>query len=117
MIDDKALIWPRMEDTWFGKPVVGKLFDPLPCRSVFLTASPERAPPEIDDMESEGCNGATVGRHCVVVEEPDDDLPEPLALIGGGIMHARTQLLLYLLQLRPYAVTAALPPDEELATA
>ena len=73
-----------MENARFGEEIVGQSFHPLPCRLLILTASPERAPPQIKDMEAERHEGAIIGRHRVVVEEPGDDLLEPSPLIGDG---------------------------------
>ena len=114
MFDGKSLVRPGMKDARFGEPVVGQLRHRLPCRAIFLTAPLERAPPEIGDMVTERRDGSPVGRHRVVVEEPGDDLLEPSALLGGGVMHAPAQFLLDLLELGPHTVATAIPQDEEL---
>jgi len=94
MFDGKSLVRPGMKDARFGEPVVGQLRRRLPCRAIFLTAPLERAPPEIGDMVTERRDGTPVGRHRVVVDEPGDDLLEPYALLGDGVMHAPAQFLL-----------------------
>ena len=90
MFDGKSLVRPGMKDTRSGEPVVDQLRHGLPCRAIFLTAPLERAPPEIGDMVSERHDGPTVGRHRMVVEEAGDDLLEPFALLGSGVMHAQS---------------------------
>jgi hypothetical protein len=90
MFDDKSLIGPGMKDARFGEPVVGQLHHHQPCRAIFLTAPLERTPPEIGDMMTERRDGSSVGRHRVVVEEAGDDLLEPFALLGSGVMHAQS---------------------------
>jgi hypothetical protein len=83
-----------MKDARFGKPVVGHFPDPFPYHLVLLAASPKRSPPEIDDMVTEGPERRPIGRHCVVLEETGNNLPEPFRLFAYGLMHAPSQLLL-----------------------
>ncbi len=77
-----------MEDDRFGKPRVRQLRHPLPREPTLLAATPQRAPPEVDDMvpEHDQCTG--IGRHCVVVEVAANDVPQPLSLFGDWLMHA-----------------------------
>ena len=117
MFDDKSLIGPGMKDARFWEPVVGQLHHRLPCRAILLTAPLECAPPEIGDMVTECHDGPTVGRNRVVIEEAGDDLLEPFALLGSGIVHAPSQFLLDFPKLGPHTVAAAVPQDEELADA
>src|SRR5438552_3581507 len=104
-----------MKDVRFGQPVVRQPPDPVPACAIFLTASPERASPEVNDMDAEGGERATVGRHGEVIEVAFDDLPQPFSLDGNRLMHTLPQLLLDGLHLRPQAVAARLPFDQELA--
>src|SRR5688572_1283432 len=104
-----------MEDTRFGKPVVGQPRDPSPGESALLAAPDEYPPPASDDLVSERCQCSAVGRHGVVVEVAGNDLPQPFPLLRDRLMHAPSQLLLDLPKLRPHAVTPGFPLDEELA--
>jgi hypothetical protein len=66
MHDGEALVWPGMKDARFGEAVFGELSDLLPGHLMLLAAPPERTPPEVDDMVSEGPECRSVGWHCVV---------------------------------------------------
>src|SRR6185436_4614645 len=50
VFDGEALVWPGMKDPGLGEKLVGYFQDPLPRRSVLLTAAPERTPPQADDI-------------------------------------------------------------------
>ena len=68
-------------------------------------------------MVAERAECAIVGRHGVVGEEAANDLPQPFPLFGDRLMHAPSQLLLDLLELRPHAVAPGLPLEQEVARA
>src|ERR1700691_1371302 len=114
---DEALTWPWMKDAGFGEPLVLKFRHLRPYRAVFLTATPERAPPDVEDIVPERCDGPIVRRHRMVVEEAPDARCQPSPLIGSVGMDAAAQLLLDLLELRFHAVAPGLPVDEESAVA
>ena len=82
MFNGESLAWPGVEDPRSWEPVVRYLRDPVPGCLVLLAAVPKRAPPEVGDVETEGRECMTVRRHCVVREVANDDLPQPLALLG-----------------------------------
>src|SRR5271166_2346977 len=115
VLDGEALGWPRVEDRGLGEPVVGDLLNAVPDQGAGLAAAAQRAPPMPDDALPEGRQRAAVGRHGVVVEETHDDLLEPFALLGDGVVHAPAQTLLDLLELRPQPTAAARSPQEKLA--
>src|SRR5215472_4959864 len=102
-----------MEDLGRRQPFTRETFDPFPCRDVLLAAPPERAPPEVDNIEAEGTEHAKVGGHGVVVEPALDHLAKPFPLSRQRFMHALSQAFLDLLQLRPHAVASALALQEE----
>ena len=104
-----------MEDSGLGEPVVGDLLGAAPDKGTGLAAAAQRAPPVPDDALPEGLQRAAVGRHGVVVEEARDDLLEPPALLGDGVVHALAQTFFDLLQLRPQPIAAAGSPQEKLA--
>src|ERR1700723_2981991 len=106
-----------MEDLGRRQPFTRETFDPFPCRDVLLAAPPERAPPEVDNIEAERTEHANVGGHGVVVEPALDHLAKPLPLSRRRFMHALSQAFLDLLQLRPHAVASALALQEEAAFA
>jgi hypothetical protein len=106
-----------MKDAWFGEPIIGQLLNPGPREAILLAASPERPPPETRDVGPEGRECAKVRRHCVVVEEAGDDLPEPMPLLGYRLVHSVSHFPLDLLELRRHAVTSGLPLDEEFSPA
>src|SRR4051812_22213966 len=115
VFDGKALIWPGMKDPGLGEKLVGHFQDPLPRRSVLLTAAPERTPPQADDMEPEGSECLDVGRHRVIGEIAGDDLLQPLPLIRDRLVHSSPQFLRDLLEFRRLAVAAGFPVDPEVA--
>jgi hypothetical protein len=83
---------------------------------LILLASPlERAPPEGDDVVSEGCECPAVGRHGVIVEEACHDLPQPFPLFGDRPVHASSHFLFQLQELRPHTVSPCFPVDQEAA--
>src|ERR1700736_307538 len=110
-------IRPWMKDERFGEPVFGQPRDPLPSRTIVLTAPPERSLPEFGDQEAERNKRLTVGRHGVIVEVALDDLSQPFSLDRNRLMHPPTQPLFDGLQLRPHAIRPGLPFDLELAPA
>src|ERR1051325_5594370 len=106
-----------MEDARWREPKLRQALDPLPVCAIFLTAPPQRAPPEFRDQEAERGQSGSVGRHGVIVEVSADDLCQPFPLFGKRLVHSPSQPLPDLLELRPHAVASALPRDEELASA
>jgi hypothetical protein len=106
-----------MEDLGRRQPFTRETFDPFPCRDVLLVAPPERAPPEVDNIEAERTEHAKVGGHGVVVEPALNHLAKPLPLSSRRFMNALSQAFLDLLQLRPHAVASALALQEEAAFA
>src|SRR5277367_151990 len=117
VFDAEAVRRPRMEDLGRRQPFTRETFDPFPCRDVLLAAPPERAPPEVDNIEAERTEHANVGGHGVVVEPALDHLAKPFPLSRQRFMHALSQAFLDLLQLRPHAVASALALQEEAAFA
>src|ERR671933_2229571 len=68
-------------------------------------------------MVAEGHKRPTVRRHRMVSEIADNHLLQPPPLRGDGLMQAPAQRLLHGLELRPHAVTTALPLKLESAAA
>src|ERR671928_1444749 len=68
-------------------------------------------------MVAEGHKRPTVRRHRMVSEIADNHLLQPPPLRGDGLMQAPTQRLLHGLELRPHALTTALPLKLEAAAA
>jgi hypothetical protein len=106
-----------VKDSGHGEELARQAVHPVPFLTVLLTAPLERAPPEIEDMVTEGAGRAVVGGHGEVVEAPRDHLLQPSALLGDGPVHALSQSLFDLLELRPHAVGSGLPFDLEVAVA
>src|SRR3954452_21487773 len=115
VFDGEALVWPGVKDPGLGERLVGYFQDPLPRRSVLLTAAPERTPPQADDMEPEGSECLDVGRHRVVGEVAGDDLLQPVPLFRDRLVQSPPHLLLDLLELCRHAVAAGFPMDPEVA--
>src|SRR5919202_6421051 len=68
-------------------------------------------------MVAEGHKRPTVRRHRMVSEIADNHLLQPPPLRRDGLMQAPAQRLLHGLELRPHAVTTALPLKLESAAA
>src|ERR1700676_4573467 len=66
-------------------------------------------------MIVEDCEGATVGRHRVVVKVAADDRSQPFPLEGDRLMSPLSQFLLDFLEFRPHAVASRLPVEQEVA--
>src|SRR5262249_32821066 len=80
--DGEACIWPGMEDARFREPILDQPHDPFHRRPIFLASPPQRAPPEMGDMEMERGQPRSICRHRVIVEVAGDDLLQPLPLLG-----------------------------------
>jgi hypothetical protein len=66
-------------------------------------------------MVQEHVQCTSVCWHCVVVEVAADDPPQPLPLLGDRLVHAPSQCLLNLPQLRLHAVSPGFPLNLEFA--
>src|SRR5215831_11126737 len=111
--DGEAIARPRMKDDRFREPGLRPLRHPYPRDAILVAATPQRAPPEVDDMVPEHGQCTGVGRHCVIAEVATNDVPQPFPLIGEGLVHALPQLLFDHPQLRPHAISPGLPFDLE----
>jgi hypothetical protein len=89
VFDAEAVRRPRMEDLGRRQPFTRATFDPFPCRDVLLAAPPDRAPPEVDNIEAERTEHANVGGHGVVVEPALDHLAKSFCRDGGSCMRFR----------------------------
>src|SRR5215813_14272271 len=115
--DGEAIARPRMKDDRFREPGLRPLRHPYPRDAILVAATPQRAPPEVDDMVPEHGQCTGVGRHCVIAEVATNDVPQPFPLIGEWLVHALPQLLFDHPQLRPHAISPGLPFDLEFALA
>jgi hypothetical protein len=69
VFDGEPRVGPWVKDAWFGKVVPRELLHPLKRGEVFLTAPPERTPPEVLNALAENPQRRIVRRHREVVEE------------------------------------------------
>src|ERR1700747_2732828 len=60
--DGKANARPGLQDGGFREPGVGELRHPCPRDPILLTATPQRAPPKVDNVVPEHVKCTTVGR-------------------------------------------------------
>src|SRR5258708_24905025 len=111
--DGKALIGPWMENAGFRQPPVGERSDPVPGRTVALTAPTKRTQPDGRDMGSEGSQGSEDGGHSVVCKEPANHAAEPAALLVDRCMPAAHQPVLDRPQLGVRPIAPRLPFDQE----
>src|SRR5262249_31480608 len=103
------------KDFRLRKPGISDPFDPLPSDAAVLTASRQRAAPEVDHVMAERSDRCRVGRHGVIGKIASDNLRQPAPLLGDRLVHPLSHLLLDLLELAPHAVTSGFPLEEELA--
>src|SRR5262244_3736970 len=82
--DGEAIARPRMKDDRFREPGLRPLRHPYPRDAILVAATPQRAPPEVDDMVLEHGQCTGVGRHCVIAEVATNDVPQPFPLSGRG---------------------------------
>jgi hypothetical protein len=115
VFDGKADARPGMKDAWSREPVIGQPDHSLPDQAMSLAPPPKRLGPEPDDAVTKGAERSIVGRHGVIGIVAHEHLLQPSSLLGDGPMHAPSQLVLDLLQLRYPAVPPALPEDLEPA--
>jgi hypothetical protein len=94
---------PGVKDAGLREELVGQRHYPFPC-PVPLAAPPQPAIPEAFGIGVEHQQGAKVGRHCMVGEEADDDVAEPISLFADRPTHPPAQFFLDLLELGPHAV-------------
>ena len=106
-----------MKGLGLRKPVVGEFLQPLPCELVLLTAPSQRAQPEASNMVAERTECRHIRRNGVIREVTPDDLAQPFALFGNWLMHASSQFLLDLLELRLHSITPGFPLNLEFAFA
>src|ERR1700733_8260261 len=66
-------------------------------------------------MVVEDREGATIGRHRMVVKVAADDRSQPFPLEGDCLMSSLSQFLLDFLVFRPHAVASGLPVKQEVA--
>src|SRR5579883_2719369 len=71
-------------------------------------------PPCLADLIPERRDCPTVRRHRMVVEVASHDLPQPSSLLWNRPVHAPSQDLLHLFELRPHAVAPGPAFDQEL---
>src|ERR1700745_4063945 len=102
-----------MKNDRLRKPGVHQLHYPCPRHTILLTATPQRAPPEIGDVMPEHLECPTIGGHCVVVEVAADNPLQPSPLRGDWLGHTPSHRLLDLPQLCPHAVRSGFPFDLE----
>src|SRR5215211_1703022 len=104
-----------MKDACSRKPVIGQPDHSFPHQAMALAPPPKRLGPEPDDVVTKGTERPIVGRHGVIGIVAHEHLLQPSSLLGDGPMHAPSQLVLDLLQLRYLAVPSALLEDLEPA--
>src|SRR5260370_33187726 len=113
--DGKALLRPRKKDFRLRKPVISDLLDPLPRDPTVLTASRQRAAPEVNHVMAECSDRCRVGRHGVIGEIASDNLRQPAPLLGDRLGHPASHPLPELLALTPPAVPPGFPLEREPA--
>ena len=86
-----------------------------PVHLVPLPSAPKRTKPETFDLVAEGPKALLVAGDSVVAEVSSDDLAEPSALLGDGLMAALLQLQLQLVQLGRHSLLHRPPLDLKLS--
>src|SRR5260370_15804703 len=94
--DGKALLRRRKKDFRLRKPVISDLLDPLPRDPTVLTASRQRAAPEVNHVMAECSARCCVGWHGVLGEIASDNLRQPAPLLGDPLVHPGSPTLLCL---------------------
>jgi hypothetical protein len=87
MFDGEALVWPWMSNSRCWKVLVRDLADPFPRHRVFLATPSQRAPEQNDNLVAEVTQCVCVRWHCVMVEIPPHNLPQPFADGGNWQVH------------------------------
>jgi hypothetical protein len=117
VFDGKADARPGMKDALSREPIIGQPYHSFPHQAMPLATPPKRLGPEPNDVVTKGTERPIVGRYGVIRIVASEHLLQPSSLLGDGPMHAPSQLVLDLLQLRYPAVSPTLPEDLEPALA
>src|ERR1017187_5369820 len=104
MIGDEALLGMWVEHAWARKPALGYCKHALPRQLTLLAAAAKNVPPHANHAFPEHAEAVQISGYCVVVEVALQDCAEPFASVRHGVVHARTELLLDLSQLRPHTL-------------
>ena len=86
------------------KPAPGYREHAPPRHSTLLTAAAKNTPPHAEHPFPEHAEAVQIPGYRVVVEVALHDCAEPVASVRHGIVHARADLLLDLLQLCPHTL-------------
>src|ERR1039457_4903039 len=104
MFGGEALHGIRVEHAWGRKPPLGNREHAFPRHPTLLAATAQNVPPHANHAFPEHAEAVQISGYCVVVEVALQDCAEPFASVRHGVVHARTELLLDLSQLRPHTL-------------
>src|SRR5882757_9726222 len=91
------------------QPTVDQASHSVPTDVAVLAAARERLVPEQTCPKSERAQRGAVHGHSVIADVSTNDRPQPLAYFRDGVVHASSEFVFYLAQLRLHPLTNRLP--------
>src|SRR6218665_1170766 len=113
--DDQTRAGVRVVDSDGWQPHSEQSMHALHVQMFLLAAPHQRAVPQPSDLPSEGLHPRPVAGHGEVARMSAHHRPQVRALLGDGLVHAPSQLLLDRQQLGAQALAAGQPEHHELA--
>jgi hypothetical protein len=102
-----------MRDSRQRQPASDEAPHSIPENAAVLAPPRQRAMPTPADSESNERQRRLVHGHSVVAKVSTHNRPQPLALLGDGLMHASLKLGFHLIQLRLQPLAYRLPQHRE----
>src|SRR5580700_669302 len=115
--DAHAAQWIRMIYACGRQPTVDQASHSVPTDVASLAAARERSMPEQARPQSERAQSGVVHGHSVIADVSTNDRPQPLAYFRDGVVHASSEFVFYLAQLRLHPLTNRLPQHRVVTVA
>jgi hypothetical protein len=115
MVDDKAILRPRVKVDDSRKVLFRELADPCPRSNIFLPAPYQCAAPEASHVDFESLQARVIGGNRVVRKIAAQHLAEPPSLFWNRFVHSSPQFLFDGLQTGSKPVSSGYPPKQKPA--
>src|SRR5260370_11557744 len=115
--DAHAAQWIRMIYACGRQPPVAQSSHSVPAEVAVLAPARERLVPEQAYPKSKRAQRGAVDRHSVITDVSTNDRPQPLAYFRDGVVHASSEFVFCLAQLRLHPLTNRLPQHRVVTVA
>jgi hypothetical protein len=115
--DAHAAQWIRMIYACGRQPTVDQASHSVPTDVAVLATARERLVPEQACLKPERAQRGAVHGHSVIADVTTNDRPQPLAYFRDGVVHASSEFVFYLAQLRLHPLTNRLPQHRVVTVA